>query len=105
MYTLTLRITKVTYPLIRKQSILVGLRNLFSMSKEGRRQLYPEIEPYSSGTLQVSDIHTVYYEESGNPNGKPVVCLHGGPGGGSIPLYRRFFNPEKYRIGLHVICN
>jgi hypothetical protein len=45
-----------------------------------RRQLHPLVEPYDIGTLKVSDIHTLYYEQSGNPNGKPVVVLHGGPG-------------------------
>ena len=62
------------------------------------RQLYPPIEPYKQGKLPVSDLHTLYYEESGNPSGKPVVVLHGGPGGGSIPLYRRFFDPQRWRI-------
>ena len=50
---------------------------------DGLRQAYPEIEPYLTGRLRVSDIHEIYFEESGNPNGKPVVLLHGGPGGGS----------------------
>lgn len=62
------------------------------------KELYPEIEPYSIGFLKVSDIHTLYFEEVGNPKGKPVVFLHGGPGGGAIPNYRRYFNPEKWRI-------
>ena len=62
------------------------------------RQLYPPIEPYHQGKLPVSDLHTLYYEESGNPSGKTVVVLHGGPGGGSIPLYRRFFDPQRWRI-------
>ena len=62
------------------------------------RELYPPIEPYNHGTLQVSDLHTLYFEESGNPKGKPVVLLHGGPGGGSIPEYRRYFDPVKWRI-------
>ena len=65
-----------------------------------RRALYPEIEPYSTGTLQVSSLHRIYYEESGNPNGKPVVFLHGGPGGGTEPKQRRFFDPDAYRIVL-----
>ena len=60
--------------------------------------LYPPIEPYRTGMLKVSDVHTIYWEESGNPDGKPAVFLHGGPGGGSDPKVRRFFNPGKYRI-------
>ena len=60
--------------------------------------LYPPIEPYATGRLKVSGVHDLYYEESGNPKGKPVVFLHGGPGGGSDPKQRRFFHPEKYRI-------
>jgi proline iminopeptidase len=64
------------------------------------RQLYPEIEPFDSGFLKVSDLHTVYYEQSGNPDGKPVVFLHGGPGAGANPRCRRFFDPAKYRIVL-----
>lgn len=63
-------------------------------------QLYPEIEPYQSGMLQVSDLHSIYYEQSGNPDGKPVVFLHGGPGGGTIPTYRQYFDPQKWRIVL-----
>jgi proline iminopeptidase len=62
------------------------------------RELYPPIEPYIQGTLKVSDLHTIYFEQSGNPNGKPVVVLHGGPGGGCLPEYRQYFNPEKWRI-------
>jgi proline iminopeptidase len=64
------------------------------------RSLYPEIEPYDSGMLKVSELHTLYYEQSGNPNGKPVVFLHGGPGGGTNPKCRRFFDPAVYRIVL-----
>ena len=65
-----------------------------------RRSLYPEIEPYRTGRLRVSGIHELYFEESGNPKGKPVVFLHGGPGGGTEPKYRRFFDPDAYRIVL-----
>lgn len=64
------------------------------------RELYPEIAPYKTGKLKVSDLHTVYYEECGNPSGKPVVFVHGGPGGGINEKYRRFFDPKKWRIVL-----
>ncbi|WP_112073154.1 prolyl aminopeptidase [Hyphomonas sp. GM-8P] len=65
-----------------------------------RRILYPRHEARRSGRLRVSDIHEIYWEESGNPNGVPVIALHGGPGGGSSPEMRRFFDPERYRIFL-----
>lgn len=64
------------------------------------KTLYPEIEPYNTGRLKVSSVHELYYEQCGNPNGKPVVFLHGGPGGGVSPDYRRYFNPQIYRIVL-----
>jgi proline iminopeptidase len=64
------------------------------------RELYPDIEPYDSGTLRVDDRHTLYYEQCGNPDGKPVVMLHGGPGGGCNARMRRFHDPAKYRIVL-----
>jgi proline iminopeptidase len=64
------------------------------------RPLYPDIEAYDSGRLQVSSLHNLYYEQCGNPAGKPVVCLHGGPGAGCSPKMRRFFDPAKYRIVL-----
>jgi len=62
------------------------------------RTLWPEIEPYKTQFLKVSPIHNIYIEESGNPSGTPVLVLHGGPGVGSYPQLRRFFNPKKYRI-------
>ena len=62
------------------------------------KSLYPGIEPYNEFDLKVSDLHTIHVEESGNPNGKPVIFLHGGPGGGSEPGYRQYFDPEKWRI-------
>ncbi len=62
------------------------------------RELYPVLEPYDEGKLEVSELHTIHYEQSGNPEGKPVVFLHGGPGGGSEPHYRRFFDSKKWRI-------
>ena len=61
-------------------------------------KLYPPVEARNSGRLRVSDIHEIYWEESGNPDGLPVIALHGGPGGGSSPEMRRFFDPEIYRI-------
>lgn len=70
------------------------------MSSSPLRALYPEIEPYDRGFLQVSSLHTLYYEQSGNPEGKPVVFVHGGPGGGTSPKCRRFFDPAVYRIVL-----
>jgi proline iminopeptidase len=63
-----------------------------------QKTLFPEIEPHNTGTIQVSDLHMLYYEEVGNPDGKPVLFLHGGPGGGLQSNYRRFFDPEFYRI-------
>lgn len=65
---------------------------------EKLRTLYDEITPYDSGHFRVSPVHELYYEQCGNPNGKPVVFLHGGPGAGLIPDYRRFFDPEAYRV-------
>jgi proline iminopeptidase len=65
-----------------------------------RSPLYPPIKPYSVGRLRVSPVHELYYEQSGNPRGKPVVFLHGGPGGGTDPKMRQFFNPKHYRIVL-----
>jgi proline iminopeptidase len=63
-----------------------------------RRGFYSPIEPYSTGRLRVSPVHELYYEESGNRRGKPVVFLHGGPGFGTEPNHRRFFDPHAYRI-------
>lgn len=70
------------------------------MNTTERLDLYPAIEPFATGRLKVSDIHEIYYEISGNPNGKPAVVCHGGPGGGTTPSMRRYFNPSKYRIVL-----
>lgn len=68
------------------------------MSLHERLTLYPAIEPYRSGILDVGDGHTIYYEECGNPRGQPALLVHGGPGGGSNPSMRRFHDPEHYRI-------
>lgn len=64
------------------------------------KTLYPEIEPFDTGRLKVSPIHELYYEQVGNPKGKPAVFLHGGPGGGLTKDYRRYFNPAIYRVVL-----
>ena len=68
--------------------------------KPARRTLYPAIRPYRKGFLRVSELHEIYFEESGNRDGKPVIFLHGGPGGGTEPKMRRFFDPRRYRIVL-----
>lgn len=60
--------------------------------------LFPEIQPHRTGMLVLDDVHTMYWEESGNPAGMPVVFLHGGPGAGAAPAHRRFFDPDHYRI-------
>ncbi|WP_349359846.1 prolyl aminopeptidase [Stappia sp.] len=62
--------------------------------------LYPVLAPFDAGLLPVSDLHTLHYEQCGNPDGVPVVMLHGGPGGGTTPIMRRFHDPSVYRIVL-----
>lgn len=64
------------------------------------KELYPAVEPYQAERLQVSELHSLYLEQAGNPNGRPVVFLHGGPGGGIDPIYRRYFDPAQWRIVL-----
>ncbi len=64
----------------------------------GKFNLFPSLSARSTGRLKVSGNHEIYFEECGNPNGLPVLMVHGGPGGGSNPLMRRFHDPEKYRI-------
>jgi proline iminopeptidase len=63
-----------------------------------RLRLYPPAEPRRTGRLKVSDLHEIYYEECGNPNGKPALLVHGGPGGGCNPTMRRYHDPDQYRI-------
>ena len=60
--------------------------------------LYPPIEPHTEGMLKVSSLHTIAWEQSGNPNGIPVVIIHGGPGGGGQPSYRQYFDPAAFNI-------
>ncbi len=62
--------------------------------------LYPAIEPYACGRLQADDLHSLYFEQSGNPDGVPAVYLHGGPGSPTSPRHRRLFDPEHYRVVL-----
>jgi proline iminopeptidase len=62
------------------------------------RVLYPPVKAFRTGFLRVSEVHEIYYEESGNPTGKPAVFVHGGPGGGTDPKMRCFFDPKRYRI-------
>ncbi len=69
-----------------------------ALPRDPSNWLYPEIEPYRKGMLKVSPVHEIYYEESGNPKGKPAIFVHGGPGGGSEAKQRRFFDPAHYRI-------
>ncbi len=68
------------------------------ISHAPRAELYPEIEPYSAGMLRLDAVHAMYWEQSGNPQGTPVLFLHGGPGAGASPAHRRFFDPARYRI-------
>ena len=67
-------------------------------SPADRRQLFPEIEPFRTGWLKVSHTHDIYFEECGSPRGKPVLMVHGGPGGGCNPAMRRYHDPARYRI-------
>lgn len=68
------------------------------MDATTRRTLFPALEPYATGRIRVSSLHEIHYEECGNPDGKPVVLVHGGPGGGSNPTMRRLHDPDAYRI-------
>jgi len=70
------------------------------MTEDSGKLLYPEIEPFHSGHLQVSEVHSIYYEQSGNKDGLPVIFVHGGPGGGTSSRDRQYFDPAKYHIVL-----
>lgn len=83
----------------RKEHDLTILAEFMPLSNQSIDEvLYPEIDAYSTGFLQVSELHTIAWERSGNPDGIPVIVIHGGPGGGSQSSYRRYFNPEKFDI-------
>ena len=60
-------------------------------------KIYSEIEPYNVQYIQIDNIHKIYVEQSGNPNGIPIIFLHGGPGGGTEPVYRQYFHPKKFQ--------
>lgn len=77
-----------------------GMKRTTVTTKRRLVDLFPAIEPFDEGSLRVSKLHTIHYEQCGNPKGKPVVFLHGGPGGGIDPIYRRYFDPKKWRIVL-----
>jgi proline iminopeptidase len=79
-------------------TLLVCLLWSVLLNGDDKRTLYPPIEPYQTGYLSVEGGHQIYWEESGNPNGKPILFLHGGPGIGTMPYHRSFFDPDLYRI-------
>jgi proline iminopeptidase len=83
--------------------IIIGLVILISTGNTGtdEMEMWPELSPYKTGYLQVSDLHRIFYQLGGNPGGKPVMVLHGGPGGGCYPSLFQYFNPEVFHIILH----
>jgi proline iminopeptidase len=95
-----------SFPPIRISRLTLALRQNFSNpetamdSSFDRLHSYPDAQPYRMGRLRVSPLHEIYFEECGNPLGKPVVVLHGGPGGGIMALLRRMHDPQAYRIVL-----
>ena len=70
----------------------------FSDQKRAYQHLYPTVDPFSAEIIDTGDGHHIYIEQCGNPQGRPVVVVHGGPGGGGSPIMRRYFNPEQYHI-------
>jgi proline iminopeptidase len=87
-------------PRSRVRHAVLTKRKHAPAANAGRRTLYPAIEPYRTGYLRVSDTHELYFEECGNPKGKPALFVHGGPGAGCDQRARRFFDPDTYRIVL-----
>ena len=65
---------------------------------ENLNEYFPQIQPFSTEFLKVSNLHTIHVEQCGNPHGRPILFLHGGPGGGVSPDHRRYFDPDHYRI-------
>jgi len=87
----------------RSQSLFLTFSLLLLAGTSARQEvaLWPEIKPYRTGYLQVSPLHRIFYQQGGNPKGKPVMYLHGGPGGGCSAHDFRYFNPQKFNIVLH----
>jgi proline iminopeptidase len=81
--------------------IILSAFFLFTASSQAQAKLWPELKPYKTGYLKVSELHEIFYQLGGNPDGKPVMVVHGGPGGGCSPDMFRFFNPDKFHIILH----
>jgi proline iminopeptidase len=79
-------------------ALCLGVLPIFSQQSSS---LWPEIKPYKTGYLKVTGLHEIFYQLGGSPKGKPVMVLHGGPGGGCPTAYFRYFNPEKFHIILH----
>jgi proline iminopeptidase len=94
------RISSKTKSSKRPSRRVAQTRKRKPLATTGRRSLYPALEPYNQGMLRVSGDHELYFEECGNPKGKPVVFVHGGPGAGCDIRARRFFDPAAYRIVL-----
>lgn len=97
---------KITISTICSCFMIIGISLIFyhhacTNETQGEINLWPEVEPFCSGYLKVSEIHEIYYECCGNPKGTPVFVIHGGPGAGCSPYMRRFFNPDKFLIVLH----
>jgi proline iminopeptidase len=90
----------VASPAVAGASILNDwtMRTVFYDARAARDQLYPHIEPYQTGRFRLDSTHVMYWEQCGNADGVPVLFLHGGPGAGAIPVHRRFFDPDFYRI-------
>ena len=84
----------------RARHAVLAQRKRHAASRDGRKSLYPAIDPYNTGYLRVSAEHELYFEECGNPKGKPALFVHGGPGAGCDLRARRFFDPDAYRIVL-----
>jgi len=86
--------------MIKVKAVIMHHVCVHSASMDTRAILHPPVEPYDSGMLALDDVHTMYWETSGNPAGAPVVFVHGGPGGGCSAEHRRFFDPDFFRIVL-----